>query len=163
MKITKEQYDFFKNQYEEENNRYSDLIKKSQIYLSLQTLLLSAVFFKIKDLNEILKKTDCQDFMFIFFGVAILQVFISIFYNVLSMKVSKFEGVNNLRDVLSEFTSDSMSDEQFYTNRIVDYTVATGRNAEINDKSAKYLKISTYFLAVGLTCTILFLILIIKF
>lgn len=162
MKITKEQFDFFKNQYEEENNRYSDLIKKGQIYLSLQTLLLSAVFFKIKDLNEILDKIDFQDIMFLFFGIAILQVLISIFFNVLSMKVSKFERVNKLRDVLNEFTSNSMLDEQFFTNRIVDYTVATERNSDINDKSAKYLKISTYFLAGGLTCTILFLILIIK-
>jgi len=123
---------------------------------------LSAVFFKIKDLNELLDKIDCQNIMFLFFGFAILQVLISIFFNILSMKVSKFEGVNNLRDVLGEFTSDSMTDEQFFTKRIVDYTVATERNFEVNDKSANYLKISTYFLAGGLICTILFLILIIK-
>jgi len=156
--VTKEQHNFFKSQYEEENARYESLIKKGQLYLSIQTFLLSAVFFNIKDLQKIIKDSNHTELLIALFCIAILMLLASILFNVLALKISTYERVNKPREVLQEFDKEAVSDGEFYLNRIVDFTVATERNFAANNTTAKQLKKSIYLLALGLCLTIFLII-----
>ena len=46
---TKEQYEFFKSLYDEENSRYSVLENRAKLYVTIIALYLGAIAFKIAD------------------------------------------------------------------------------------------------------------------
>ncbi len=153
--ITEEQYNFFKSQYERENKREDDLMKKSQIYLSIETFVLTALFFKVKDLAEILGTSLALKALYI---SSISFIFLALLSTVLSIKIYRYERVQNSKNVLKQFGKNKMENGDFFLRRIIDYSVATERNVIVNDKKVNFLELSVIFILIGFLFSLTFLI-----
>ncbi|MEM7551541.1 MAG: hypothetical protein AAF363_17795 [Bacteroidota bacterium] len=153
--ITTEQYEFFQSLYEKENKRAEELMKKSQIYLSIESFVLTALFFKVNDLQTILSD-EC--FLKSLYIVSISFIFLALFATVLSIKIYKYERVEKPKNVLSQFGKTAMPNGDFFLRRIVDYSVAAERNYEVNEKKARFLELSVIFIGLGFLFSLIFLI-----
>jgi hypothetical protein len=65
-------------------------------------------------------------------------------------RIAAYEALNDPDDIIDQFGSAPLSDEEFFDNRIADYAVATERNRLVNDKKAKWLQYATYCLGLGI-------------
>jgi hypothetical protein len=70
--------------------------------------------------------------------------------SLITTRVSDYEAVNDPEAVLEEFGETPLPDEEFFDSRIADYTVACQRNAAVNDKKARRLRIAGSALLLGI-------------
>ena len=157
---SKEQYEFFRQEYQEENVRNNELTKRAEIYLSIVSLFLTAVFFKVADFfnwlhnKEIIKSITTIVLVFLIlllFSVALILI-------INSLRIGNYEGVCDI-DAYLEINKDVyQDDEDFFENRIADYIVAVQRNEAINNKKAQALTYSRYFILMGFISTVIFII-----
>ncbi|NNV55029.1 hypothetical protein [Limnovirga soli] len=149
---TKEQYDFFKDQFVEEEKRYSDLTKRGEIYFSILSILLTGVIFKIKDIFEILKVLDNATFKTVLIGLFVLSFLLfslGFFFITLGLKIREFEGVTDIKSYLDSLGGTPPTNEDFFDDRIVDFITASERNESVNDLRANRLSISLGFILAG--------------
>jgi hypothetical protein len=157
---TKEQYDFFKDQFIEEEKRYSDLTKRGEIYFSILSLLLTSVIFKTKDIFEIVKSIESLSFKMTLIAIFILSIVLfclAFYFIALGLKIRTFEGVTNVKEYLNSLGDEPPTNEDFFDDRIVDFIAASEKNETINDKRANKLSISLGFILAGFICMALFL------
>ena len=156
---TKEQYDFFKSQYDEENIRNNELTKRAEIYLSIISLFLTAVLFKIKDIFDSIK--DVPTFLLtILLIVGLVSFAISLLFLINSLKIRDYEGVIDFNDFIEKNDDTTQSPEDFFEDRVADYIVAVKRNEIINNDKADLLIKSRIFILIGFLLTISFIILL---
>jgi hypothetical protein len=141
---TLKQYEFFRSLYDEETDRQKQLHDMAKGYLSLATLYSAFVVFVVKELPMQSLVTKGA-----FFG-SIICMISAFLLSLWATKVSDYEAVNEPQDVVDEFGDEPMPDEEFFDNRIADYTVACERNSAVNDKKASWLTVAAYVLVVGI-------------
>lgn len=156
--ITKDQYEFFKAEHNREAVRYSELIKKGQIYLSVQSFIMTALLFKLKDLINAIERVNCLELARGLSVGSIIIIIISMLFNVWAMKISKYDRVSNLKKIFNDYQNESMEDGEFFLRRIADYTVVTERNWKTNQRTAAFLSYSLYTLLSGILITAIFII-----
>lgn len=157
---TKEQYDFFKDQFNEEEKRYSDLTKRGEIYFSILSLLLTGIMFKTKDIFEILKGIQDLRFKSILIAIFILSFAlfcIGFFFITLGLKIREFEGVTNMKGYIDSLEDCPPTNEDFFDDRIVDFIAATEQNESINDLRANRLAVALNFILGGFISMAIFI------
>jgi hypothetical protein len=142
---TKEQYEFYKLLYDEENAREKQLREQARNYLSLATLYSAFVIFGAdKALPSISWPAKCAFIASIVFMAAAFVLSLWV------LQASKYEAIASPSDVTNQFGEASMTNEEFFDNRIADLTVACERNISVDDRKAVYLGLSGYAVLIGI-------------
>src|SRR5258708_27644832 len=157
MNAFKEQTDFFKTHYDEENNRSNILTKRDEIYFSIISLFLTAVLFKIKDIFDYTKDID-HKYLIVLLCTGLISFSASLLLVVYSLKIRDFKGVIDIDDFIKKNNEGPQENEDFFRDRVADYIVAIKRNTKINNKKAGLLIKSGVFILSGLLFTVIFII-----
>lgn len=160
---TKEQYDFFKDQFAEEEKRYSDLTKRAEIYFTILSLLLTGIIFKTRDLIEILNKLTDVRMKIILVGVFIISFILfglGFFFIARALKIREFEGVTDVRGYLDTLGETPPVNDDFFDDRIVDFISAIEKNESVNNLRANSLSFALHFILSGFVCLSVFIILL---
>lgn len=134
---TKDQYEYFKGKYKEEDDRNALLTKRAEIYLSLVSLLFTGLVFKINDI-----KTLCDEeptALLPFIGLMLLLLS-TVYYTLGSIKVKDYESDFAFEDNMGELGWCNKEDSDFFDDRIKDFMAATKENFKINNIKGGRLK-----------------------
>jgi len=142
--VTKDQYDFYARLFDEEARRTASLIERAKWYLSLTALYSAVILFvaeKLRPANgvELIVLTVSDGAMLLSFLVSLWAV-----------RISGFEGIVLPSDVTAQLEKDGFDEEKFFLSRIADFSVATQRNSDINDKQASELALAGVLMLLGM-------------
>jgi hypothetical protein len=134
---TEIQYRVFKEVYDEESERYSNLGTRSNLYLTLITFYLGVIFLKVEDILKFANTFRVSIILFLTIGVLLVG---ALLLTTLALGIRDYEGVCDPEKVIQGFRASPPSDEDFLDARIVDLAVATNRNSRQNNKVARLLQ-----------------------
>jgi hypothetical protein len=140
---TKEQYEFFRYLYEEEQRRYGHLEARARLYLSIISLFLATLIFKVEDVRKSVDILGVPWWVVLVQGLLLASALVFV---VIGAFIRPYEGVADPEDVVKSFGKKPSVDDSFFDDRIADYVVATSRNAAANNKVARFLTIAVSFL-----------------
>jgi hypothetical protein len=134
---TDTQYKVFKEVYDQESERYSNLGTRASLYLTLITFYLGAVLLKVDDVLKFVTTFHVPVVLFLLSGALLVA---ALFLTALAVTVRDYEGICDPEKVIKGFGESPPSDEEFLDDRIVDLAVATNRNNRQNNRVATLLK-----------------------
>jgi hypothetical protein len=150
------QYSVFKAMYDEESARWNGLMDRAKTYISLVTLFSGLLVFKSDDLNGYLGAAPRVRVPFVLGAALFICSLIAI---VLSTTVREYEGSGDPERIINELPEDEvMTDEAFFDDRIVELAAATTNNAKQNERLARGLHGTSWFLIAGTSCIFIALI-----
>jgi hypothetical protein len=141
---TKEQYEFFKLLYDEENTRFAALIDRGKTILSLSVLYTAFLAFSTE------KNKPVSVEMYILFVLTVVALLTALLLAILALGIYKHEGLNDPERVVSQFGREAPANESFFEDRIADCVVACTRNSNKNNRRANLLFGSLAVLLAGL-------------
>ena len=141
---TEKQLEFFKSLYDEEGKRGQELHEHAKNNLGLATLYSAFILFVVEKLRP---DTTCSKAIFIATVLCMLAAFL---LSLWATQISIYEAVNEPADVLAGYGERPPKDEDFFDDRIADYTVAYERDSLVNDRKANQLLVARYFLLAGI-------------
>jgi len=141
---TEAQYAFFRSLYDEENARGLQLADKAKTNVGLFTLYSAFVLFVTEKFRpQALSQLTV-------FGLAVLSLLLGLVLALYVLKVAVYEPINDPKRIIAdEYGARAPTDAHFYESRIADFTVAYERNSAVNDRKARALEWSFYFLVGG--------------
>jgi len=144
--FTKEQFHAFKYVYEKEEARFSELINRGKIYLSIITVYIGVFTLKIQDVSTLVGNGSFSKILLGATGVCFIFALLAC---VLALGIFKYEGLCDIKEELLAFDDKGKPDSEFYEDRLADMAVAYERNSEQNDRRASLLEISSYLVLAG--------------
>ncbi|GGD72923.1 hypothetical protein GCM10011514_41280 [Emticicia aquatilis] len=157
-------YDFSKEVYKNECDRENGLNNKSQIYLSLLTIILSSIIFNIKDVYDLIKMPEFSNINNTIIGVLVsILVTSSIAISMIFLSMRLFEYKNPyLFETLKKFYEKNEYDKKIFDlETSKNYLKAARSNERVNDSKAKFLSYSYFFIILSFILSVVFLTLII--
>lgn len=160
---TKEQYDFFKDQYLDEEKRYSDITKRAEIYFSILSVFITGILFKLKDMfdlfeksNEYYKVTGSSLFIvtFCFLGVGF-------YFITKALRIKTYQSVIDFEKYRDDLGDTPTANEDFFDDRIIDYMYATEKNENVNEERAIDLTKALRYIFAGFISIFVFVIVLI--
>jgi hypothetical protein len=153
---SKEQYEYFKDMFADEIERKNSLMRKTQLYFSVITVVASIVFtnlFKLKDL--IAADVSLKITLSILFCV----LFLLLVFIICSVRLQGYSAAIDIESYLNQLptTDEEQSNNDFFDYRIAEFIAAIQLNQVTNSKKAAFMKLSEY----GMIC-FLFMLLIIN-
>ena len=133
---TEAQYKIFKELYDEETKRYSDLDNKGKLYITIVTFYLGAIAFKFRDVSEF---TNSVSFAKWFYLVIASMLVAALVFTVYSLRVRTSEGIADPEEIIANFGPVAPTNEEFFEDRIADLAAATNKNSRRNNQIADYL------------------------
>ena len=144
---TKDQYEFFRSLYDEEERTSLQLEGRAKVYLGIISAFLVTIFLKTDDaINSASKLKIPFPLLLVealFFSAALAFV-------LFALRIREFEAVNDGVRIIEEATNDGPTDEQFFEDRIVDYAFASSRNRQINNETSSALARAAWLLIAGM-------------
>jgi len=144
---SKDQYEFFRRLYEEEERTSLQLEGRAKVYLGIISAFLVTFFLKTDDaINSASKLKIPFPLLLVealFFSAALAFV-------LFALRIREFEAVNDGVRIIEEATNDGPTDEQFFEDRIVDYAFASSRNRQINNETSSALARAAWLLIAGM-------------
>lgn len=140
---TKEQYDFFKEKFKAEFDANVTLTKRGEIYLSVISLFLTGLIFKINDIIELIKKNYLIKYTFL---LCLGLIMASAIMVMLSFTIRKYEDSLDVQKWFDELSDDEQPNNDFFDHRINDFLVSITRNGLVNNKKGAQLKIASYLI-----------------
>jgi hypothetical protein len=136
---TQLQYEFFRHLFELEEQRYANLQGKAKFFLGVASAVVAAVTIKLPDVLVFMQRfrVDFSIAMVIAIGMMVALV-----CSILAMTIAHYDRVADPEQIIRNFGDDPPLDEDFLDDRIVDYSVATNVNFDVNNKTAIYLQIA---------------------
>jgi TRAP-type C4-dicarboxylate transport system permease small subunit len=144
---TKEQYEFFRSLYEDEERTYAQLEARARFYLSIVSIFLASVLLKTEEVQKSARALGLPWWLVL--GEAVLLSGALLFVT-LGALIRRYEGIADPEDIVKSFGEDVPSNEQFFDDRIADYTVATNRNAAVNERTARLLSYAGILLSASM-------------
>ena len=144
---SKDQYEFFRGLYEEEERTAEQLESRAKVYLGIITAFLVAILLKTDDViksGELLKVpfplilTEA-----IFLSAALVCV-------IFALRIRAYEAVNDGVAIIEDYKGSGPTEEEFYEDRIADYAYASSRNRGLNNETAKVLAWSAWLILSGM-------------
>lgn len=151
---TEEQHEFFRYLYEEEQRRYAHLEARARLYLSIISLFLATLIFKVEDVRTSVEMLGVPWWAVLVQGVLLASALVFV---VIGAFIRSYEGVADAEDVVKSFGDKPPVDGSFFDDRIADYVVATTRNAAENNRAARFLTISVSFLLAAMLLLLIIL------
>ena len=138
------QYEILRSVYEEENGRYSELVNRGKIYLTICSFFLGGLAFKLNE--SFANATWCAKTAFLVSTACFVAGFLLI---ILSLGIYPHEGLCDPKDVIEKFGTTPPTDSDFRDDRLADIAVATERNSAINDRRARFLTAAAFAMFFG--------------
>jgi hypothetical protein len=143
---TEIQYKVFKEVYDEETQRYADLEKRSNLYLTIITFYLGAIGFKLDDVRKFADAFHVAVIWFVAIAAVLALAFLA---TVAAIQIRRFEGICDLEEEIEAFGSTPPSDSEFLDQRLIDLAVATNWNSRQNERIALTLRVASLLLFVA--------------
>jgi hypothetical protein len=156
LSFEKPRFQYCKELFERESQRKENLEKKAQSILSLATLLLGAIFFKLDffmEIKKLLTEYNVSPFL-VFLIYSSLLVLASVLWMMLfslmkSMRLQVYKEEPPRLLISSVFSPDSDymgkdGESSFFRATAMSYAIALEQNSEINDKKAVWVRYSWY-------------------
>ncbi len=141
---TEKQAAYFVSIYDKESDRTKSLRDIAKVYIGLTSLYSAFIIF-------VTDKTKPGNILELGLYIACITAFLVAFYFSLQvLQVAAYERPSDPYKIIQGFDKSPPKDEDFFDHRIIDLTVASGRNALVNDKKAVYLSLSGYLILSGL-------------
>lgn len=140
------QYRVFKEVYDEESERYSQLGTRCNLYLTIITFYLGVIFLKIDDILKFVAVFQVSVFLVLVLGILFVA---ALAFTVLALRIREYEGIFDPEEVIDSFGPKPPSDGEFLDKRIVDLAVATNRNSVQNNRVASLLQWSASLIFVA--------------
>ena len=137
--MTEKQFKYIEDLYKEEMVRDESLSKKAQVYLSINSLLITALVFKAKDLKELLVQPSGLESLLVI--LTFIFIFISFLAIILALAIYRYERPTDVQTLIDE-QDKGIEDSDFIENRASDFIVAFEKNSRIGDKKANFLMIA---------------------
>jgi hypothetical protein len=144
---TKEQYDFFRSLYEEEERTYEQLEGRAKVYLGVITIFLATVLLKAQDVVVSAHALKISWWVIMLVSLLLLAALALILH---ALRIRAYEAVNDPIEIINSFQGDGPSDAEFFEDRIADYAVAASRNLKENNDTGYYLAWSGRLLVVSM-------------
>ncbi|MDE3819714.1 hypothetical protein [Sinorhizobium meliloti] len=141
---TREQMDFFKSVYEEEEKRTAILLEHSKNNVTLVTLYSGFALFVLDKHASGLSATG-----FTLFAVSLCAMAVSFFLSLLITNIAPYEALTDPDEIIAKLGSTPPTNEEFFDARIIDYTAAYQRNSAVNDRKAEWMSLARYALLLG--------------
>jgi hypothetical protein len=144
--VTKEQYEFFRALYDEEERTALQLEGRAKVYLGVISAFLAAVLLKAGDAKEIARTLQIPWALLLSDALPMSVALLLVLW---SLRIRDFEAVNDGPKVIREYEGGWPGEAQFLEDRIVDYAFASSRNRDLN-KTASLLAWASRSMAVGI-------------
>lgn len=155
--------EYCKNLFESEVSRIDIIERKAQFQLTLFTIFIGVIFFKLDKFSDIFKTIASQNLIpHYIFSIAFIVSFVALFFSLLfifaAMSIRKWD--LGIPDDVYKYIFEEKSRAQLCEKLIETYYHAWEYNKAINDRKAKHLKISSILLvmAIFIEFSIVFLI-----
>jgi len=157
---TEAQYEFFKFRYMEGIERYQALIARGQIFLSIVTLYIGVLSFKLSPSGApVAALTDLTSPPLKWLYCAILvSLLISLLLVILALGIYRYHALVDPVNIIKAYGPTPPTDEDFWDERIVNFAVVTHENIPRNNKRAKLLYLATVFLFLAALQHVLFFV-----
>jgi hypothetical protein len=140
---TAQQYEVFKALFDEESERYHDLMDRAKTFISVITLFSGVLVLKGSDLKEYLDGSAVSRWSFVA-GVALfICALVSL---LLAIRLRPYIRFDDPEEIVTELPDEGLSEEEFLDDRMGRLAYATNNNAECNDQLAKALEVSSRLL-----------------
>jgi len=140
-------YKFFQALYDEESKRFEELESRARLYFSIASLYVGAIAFKFDDVIKFVGRAQVPAAVIVIDGAAFV---VAVLFCVLAMQVRKYEGISDPDEILNAFDEEGVpSDDDFYDDRVVDYSVAIAKNSGVNNRVAGWLSVSGFSILLG--------------
>jgi len=149
------QYEILRSVYQEENDRYTELINRGKIYLTICSFFLGGLAFKLNE--SFASATWWAKTPYLVSAACFIASFLLI---ILSLGIYSHEGLCDPNEVIDNFGATPPDDDDFRDDRIADIAVATEINSAINDRRASFLSTAAYSMFSGVVFGFLGLIMI---
>jgi len=141
---SEKQYLYFKFLYDEEEKRFSTLQDHAKNNLTLVTLYSAFLGFAFD-------KEKISNFVSLtLFTAAMLLMVFAFLTSLWATQISTYEAPSDPEEILAEMGDTPPSDDEFFDDRIVDFSVAYKRNSNVNDSKASWLSLARYSLLLGI-------------
>jgi hypothetical protein len=144
---TKDQCEFFRSLYEEEERTSVQLEGRAKVYLGIISAFLVTIFLKTDD---VLKSANTLHISFPLLLVEALLLCAALIFVMLALRVRRFEAVNDGMDIIGRHEGSEPDDEQFFGDRIVDYAFASSRNRAVNSQTSTLLAWGSWLIIAGM-------------
>ncbi len=140
------QYDYYMFLYEHERSRYIELVNRGKLFLSIITLYMGLLAVGADKTINVLENSFIV--LSIYF-ISVLLLIGSLIEVVLAIGIYSNEKPSNPETMIQNLDK-TPTDDEFRDERIIDLAVATNRNSKNNDFRAERLKMSSFFLLLGI-------------
>lgn len=144
---TKDQYEFFRSLYEEEERTALQLEGRAKVYLGIISAFLVTIFLKTDDALK--SATELH----ISFPLLLAEAFLlsaALVFVILALRIRVFEAINDGVDIIEAFEGSGPTDEEFFEDRIADYAVASSRNRAVNNQTSILLAWASWLIISGM-------------
>lgn len=158
VSFEKTRYQYCKELFERERERKETLERKAQMILSLVTLMLGVIYFKLdffKNLKDIISNSSFKSFIALplygvlcILAICLLGALFSVLKSI-KLQIYKEEHPKNFISSLFAPESDYLISENevaLYRATAMSYAIALEQNSDINDKKAIWVRYSWYSL-----------------
>lgn len=140
---SKEQYEYFKDRFGDEHERKNALMRKTQLYFSVSTVIASIVFTNLSKISGLTTSIPSLKFTL---PILFCVLFLVLVFLVYSVRLQNYSPAINIDSYLNELptTEEEQTNKDFYDNRIADFIAAIQINQDTNNKKADILRLCEY-------------------
>jgi hypothetical protein len=145
--VTKEQYEFYRSLYDEEEQTSVQLEGRSKVYLGVVSAILAAILFKADDAR---KTADALHIPWELLLLEALAMTLALLVVLWALRFRDYQAVSDGLELLEKDYDDWPTNEQFYEGRLADYAEASTENRRINMETARLLAVASWLMASGI-------------
>ncbi len=145
--VTKEQYEFFRALYDEEERTALQLEGRAKVYLGVISAFLAALLLKAGDAKQIAEALRVPWALLLSDAVPMSLALLLVLW---ALRIRDFEAVGDGPEVIEGYRDEWPDDAQFFEDRMVDYAFASSRNRRLNNETAGLLAWASRSMATGI-------------
>ena len=157
---TQAQYQCFKDIYDREAKRAEYLIDRGKTYLTIITIYMGLLSVSA---DKIISRLAAHRSAVYLYALSLICFIASLSLLIFSIGIYKYIYPTNPENIIHGFTEEPPNDEDFFDDRIIEFSVAFRHNINVNEKRANLLKYASWFMLFGISCQAYVLLAIITF
>jgi hypothetical protein len=145
--VTKEQYEFYRSLYDEEERTSVQLEGRSKVYLGVVSAILAAILFKADDAR---KTADALHIPWELLLLEALAMTLALLVVLWALRFRDYQAVSDGVELFDRDSDNWPSNEEFYEERVADYAEASTENKRINTQTARLLAVASWLISSGI-------------
>jgi hypothetical protein len=145
--VTKEQYEFFRALYEEEERTALKLEGRAKVFLGVISAFLAATLLKVADAKAMADTLHTPWWLLLLEALAMTVALLLVLW---ALRIREFEVVSDGPALLMDYGAEWPDAAQFYEDRVADYAFASSRNRAVNNEIGLLLAWGLRSMALGI-------------